>query len=182
MQNKRLCIVAHPDDEIIFLGNDLSLFPTSWHVVCVTNGNNLERATEFKTVMEQVGCSYEIWPLYDKWKVPLDEDELNTRLRKLLEHDWEIIATHDQVGDKGYEHPHHRQVHEAVIRAVDSTSNVYCFSPDEYLEPQCIQKKLSLLSNYKSQINLYGFIFIPLLEEYFFKEGLKKYESSYCRN
>lgn len=184
MKNMRpnICIVAHPDDETLFLGAQLSCSPRDWHVVCVTNGDNEERRSEFEKTMLQMGCTYEIWPLKDEWKVPLDEKELISELKELFKTSWGIVATHDPDGDIGYEHPHHEQVSRCVREVLEDTSKLYCFCPDEYLPPELIRNKLKLLNNYKSQIRKYDFIFTPLLEEYFFKEGLKKYEGNYSRD
>lgn len=178
----KLCIVAHPDDEIIFLGGELSLSPDDWHVVCVTNGDNEERSAEFERTMQDIGCTFEIWPLYDEWNVPLDEFALSKHLIRLFEKDWDLVVTHDQNGDTGYEHPHHRQVHEAVKDKIGDLTKLFCFCFDEYLSPEILRRKLHLLSNYKSQIKKYDFIFIPMLEEYFFREGYRRYESNNSRN
>jgi len=182
VENKRLCIVAHPDDEIIFLGAELYRSPESWHVVCTTNGTDKERKAEFEKTMTELGCTYEIWPLWDEWKVPLDEKKLTLLLEQVFQIPWEIVVTHDPDGDIGYGHPHHAQVNRCVKEVLKDTSKLYCFSPDEYLPSDLIRAKVRLLNNYKSQIVKYGTIISPLLEEYFFKEGLKKYEGYFNRD
>ena len=49
----KLVITAHPDDETIFAGKLLSE-DNSWKVVCVTNGEDEIRKSEFESVMKQV--------------------------------------------------------------------------------------------------------------------------------
>ena len=56
----KLMLVAHPDDELIFGGQEL-LESGGWKVIALTNGDSLERRLEFKKVMAAVGADYEIW-------------------------------------------------------------------------------------------------------------------------
>ena len=111
--NNNLLIVSHPDDEVIFAGSLLLLHNYIDKVICVTNGKNEVRKSEFQEVMKRVKVDYEIWDFHDEWKVDLDIDGIRKKLNKVLrEKNWDMVLTHNEVGDNNYEHPHHRQVFE----------------------------------------------------------------------
>ncbi len=173
----KLVITAHPDDETIFAGK-LLLEDNSWKVVCVTNGYNEVRKFEFQCVMNKLGIDYEIWDFHDEWKVDLDQDGIRKKLHTLLrEKEWDMVLTHNEVGDNGYRHPHHKQVFECVKKEIYNIDKLYCF--DNYgrdLTLDQVKKKLSLLNFYKSQMKELGIIYIPMLEEYFYNENFVKYK------
>ena len=52
--NNNLLIVAHPDDEVIFTGSLLLLHNYIDKVICVTNGKDEIRKSEFQRVMKRV--------------------------------------------------------------------------------------------------------------------------------
>lgn len=173
----KLVITAHPDDETIFAGKLLSE-DNSWKVVCVTNGEDEIRKSEFESVMKQVKVEYEIWNFHDEWKVDLDQDGIRKKLHTLLrEKEWDMVLTHNEVGDNGYRHPHHKQVFECVKKEIYNIDKLYCF--DNYgrdLTLDQVKKKLSMLNFYKSQMNELGLIYLPMLENYFYNENFVKYK------
>lgn len=176
---KKLCIVAHPDDEIIFAGASLIESPEDWHVICVTNGNNPPRKKEFQSAMSYIGCSYEIWGFNDVWQESLDTEGIKQQLHKTFEREWSFVLTHDPVGDVDYEHPHHADVFNCVKNSIPYISRLYCFSYSTVdLTLEYIKKKSRALNFYKTQTAKYGLIYIPLLEDYFYKESYTHYESN----
>ena len=74
-----LLIVAHPDDETIFAGNSLLTYGFIHKVICVTNGDNTVRRSEFESVMKRVKVDYEIWNFHDEWKVDLDTEGIRKK-------------------------------------------------------------------------------------------------------
>ena len=174
-----LLIVAHPDDEIIFAGNLLLTYNFIDKVICVTNGDNKVRKSEFESVMKKVKVDYEIWDFHDEWKVDLDIDGIRKKLHNTLrEKKWDMVLTHNEIGDNNYEHPHHKQVFECVKNEIVDLDTLYCFdNHGENLHLDIVKKKLKLLNLYKSQIKELGIIYIPMLESYFYKENFVKYNS-----
>lgn len=53
-------VIAHPDDEILFGGQEL-LISKNWLVVCLTNGNQLSRKNQFFNALLLVGAQGIIW-------------------------------------------------------------------------------------------------------------------------
>ena len=172
-----LLIVAHPDDETIFAGNSLLTYGFIHKVICVTNGDNTVRRSEFESVMKRVKVDYEIWNFHDEWKVDLDVNGIRKKLNKVLrEKNWDMVLTHNEVGDNDYCHPHHRQVFECVKKEIPSLNNLYCFdNKGDGLRLDEVKQKLKLLNYYKSQIKELGIIYIPMLEGYFYNENFVKY-------
>ena len=175
--NNNLLIVAHPDDEVIFAGSLLLLHNYIDKVICVTNGEDEIRKSEFQSVMKRVKVDYEIWNFHDEWKVDLDVNGIRKKLNKVLrEKNWDMVLTHNEVGDNDYCHPHHRQVFECVKKEIPSLNNLYCFdNKGDGLRLDEVKQKLKLLNYYKSQIKELGIIYIPMLEGYFYNENFVKY-------
>ena len=172
-----LLIVAHPDDEVIFAGSLLLLHNYIDKVICVTNGKDEIRKSEFQSVMKRVKVDYEIWNFHDEWKVDLDVGGIRKKLNKVLrEKNWDMVLTHNEVGDNDYCHPHHRQVFECVKKEIPDLNNLSCFdNHGEGLSLGEVKEKLKLLNLYKSQIKELGIIYIPMLERYFYDENFIKY-------
>ena len=88
-----------------------------------------------------------------------------------------MVLTHNEVGDNGYRHPHHKQVFECVKAEISNIDKLYCF--DNYgrdLTLDQVKKKLSMLNFYKSQMKELGLIYLPMLENYFYNESFVKYK------
>ena len=47
----RVMFIAHPDDEIVSMGNFLLKYPENLLIICMTNGGNLKRLKEFTSLM-----------------------------------------------------------------------------------------------------------------------------------
>lgn len=136
---KKLMIVAHPDDEIIFGGN--LLLDGNWKVVCVTNAtdksqnkfttNKISRKDEFVTLMRHLKCSYEIWDNEDNlfnanWNI----DNLLKNLNRVInEKNYQMIVTHNLQGEYG--HIQHKKI-SRIIHDL-KPSNLYVFHTDSNL-------------------------------------------------
>ena len=147
MQPNKLMVVAHPDDEVLFGGAQLIL-SDRWKVVCVTNGDNPIRRSEFESVMRVTNSVFEIWSYYDSQYTPLDEESLKPRLKQLVVgQNWHKVVTHNLMGEYG--HLHHIQVH-CLLKAITPIWS-FNFDSSQYLPETVWCKKLELISMYKSQ-------------------------------
>lgn len=136
---KKLMIVAHPDDELIWGGS--RLFADDWFVVCITNGDNKTRHKELDMVMKETGDSYLIMNFPDKvdgkksdWSK--DKEKINKYLSDIINmRDWDEIVTHNPAGEYG--HIHHKMTSEMVTNLVDDKSKLIYFGiyyPEKTLE------------------------------------------------
>ena len=60
-----ILVVAHPDDESLFFGEELVSDPTCWVVVSATNGGNEKRRIEFEKAMKLSGALGIMWEYDD---------------------------------------------------------------------------------------------------------------------
>lgn len=126
---KKLMIVAHPDDELIWGGS--RLFSDDWFVVCITNGNNKTRHAEFEKVMKETGDSYLIMNFPDKvdgkksdWAN--DKETISKYLSDIINmRDWDEIVTHNPDGEYG--HIHHKMTSKIVTDLVEDKSKLMYF-------------------------------------------------------
>jgi LmbE family N-acetylglucosaminyl deacetylase len=125
--NRTLLIVAHPDDEAVFFGNDIT---PSTFVIVVTNANSYgtgaHRREISKKAMKTVGVEdFEFWdfPESPNWRVSVKEfwtkDTRNSVRKKLVRSIRKVkptqIYTHGRLGEYG--HINHREIYDAVHAA-----------------------------------------------------------------
>ena len=161
---RKLMIVAHPDDELLWGGGHL--MSGDYLIVCITNGRNLTRAKEFADVAKDSGNKCIILDYPDK--VGMRRDNWS-KIRNDIERDvahimkykkWDEIVTHNQNGEYG--HIHHQTIHSLVTEIYDKANidrPLYCFG--KYYRKKDMKKV---------EKNL-----VPISdEEYEFKEKLAK--------
>ncbi len=174
---RKLMIVAHPDDDMLWGG--AHLLEGGYLVVCITNGRNETRSQEFRRVTEASGNQGLILEYPDKVNGKRDEwkevwDAISADLTLLLNaNDWELIVTHNEKGEYG--HQHHKMTHQLVVdsyKSENSGAALYFFAvyhkavtvekyesgeeefpPDmpERLSDEIIEQKRKILKLYKSQ-------------------------------
>jgi LmbE family N-acetylglucosaminyl deacetylase len=153
----KLMIVSHPDDEILFGGNELITHNGEYKVVCIDYGDDPIRSKEFKKVMELAGV-IEYEHLYGyKGGEDYIRRHLLDYMRKLLiyEKDWKKIVTHNEVGE--YKHPRHIALHDIVVGILrgygrDREWNLWVFGKGKIsLSEKQVKEKQKLLDIYKSQ-------------------------------
>lgn len=117
LQNcNKLMIVAHPDDESLWGGGHL--LDKGYFVVCLTNGNNTVRRSEFYAALKEYGCQGLMLSYPDleggkrsdwsKYTVKIVQDlELLLTYKK-----WDLIVTHNPKGEYG--HIQHRMTSQLV--------------------------------------------------------------------
>lgn len=143
-----LMIVAHPDDETIFGGFDL-LTETNWTVVCLTGNSNELRKKEYIKALAKANVSEIIIHDLpdDDMMIAFPEDELFNILKDhISQRSWKKIVTHNFAGEYG--HPHHHQVHNAVVNLTNN-QNVWVFNKSEpILHDRLLTKKKEMLQEY----------------------------------
>jgi LmbE family N-acetylglucosaminyl deacetylase len=113
---RALAIVAHPDDETIWMGGFILKQPRlKWTIFSVCRASDLDRAPKFLRVCERYGARALIADLEDEGKmgiaatVPVIKD----LIRKNIDQDaFGYVFTHGPNGEYG--HPRHKGVSRAV--------------------------------------------------------------------
>ena len=123
---KNIMIVAHPDDEILWGG--ANLLRDRYFIICLTNGNNLERSNDFKEILKFTNNSGIILD-YPDLEDGIINDWSEVRygifkdLSKILNYKhWNKIVTHGPDGTTG--HIHHKQICKYVTE-ISKNSNMY---------------------------------------------------------
>jgi len=121
-----IVIVAHPDDEIFWMGANMVARPEEhWHIVCVTYNAKSLRGREFRRICKRYKWTFHQLGFLDKGREQpiLNNVKLVSTLyqelrmykrRNLINH----IYTHSHRGEYG--HLQHRQIHQAVRTVVRS--------------------------------------------------------------
>lgn len=153
----KLMVVAHPDDETIFGGKYLS---PEWKVVCITNGsfrssnaltiNIKDRSKEFIKVMNEFGCSYEMWDYEDNYFNANWDNSLIDKLSNLFNQHFDIVVTHNSKGEYG--HRQHIKLHQIISKL--NPPNLYFFNYNEYEINYDVNKINEILKIYNSQGDL----------------------------
>ena len=130
---ENLMIVAHPDDETLWGGTNL--FKCSYFVVCLTNGYNLERAKDFRQILNFTNNSGIIlnYPDLKENNIRDDWKEVNNGILKDLSiilnyKNWNKIVTHGPDGTTG--HIHHKNTCRLVTKIAkkfNKYNNLYYF-------------------------------------------------------
>lgn len=116
---KGLCLVAHPDDCVIFGYSYMYNHPEiKWTVGYLTYTEQEARGHEFQQFWHRRGVTTVFLGFEDDWRD--NEQKKFTRWSEeqaeqacwRLARDFDIVLTHDEVGDYG--HIHHILVHRAV--------------------------------------------------------------------
>jgi LmbE family N-acetylglucosaminyl deacetylase len=110
-------IVAHPDDETLWVGGTMLNHP-SWHVFVVTlcRSSDIDRASKFYEALQKYGAGGAMGDMDDgpDQNSLYDEDVQETILRLLPDSNYDIIITHNPNGEYT-RHKRHEEVSRAVI-------------------------------------------------------------------
>jgi LmbE family N-acetylglucosaminyl deacetylase len=120
MKKKALCIVAHPDDEIIWMGGKiLREKDWDWTVFCLTRASDSDREPKFRKVCGELGVKGIIRDLDDETSDPLSREEIVEEIEgNLDEGEWDYIFTHGENGEYG--HLRHIELNDAVSFMVEN--------------------------------------------------------------
>lgn len=153
MEINKLMVVAHPDDEIIFGGNEL-LLEQGWKVICITDRSDPVRSKEFAQAMAMVGAEYEMWDYQDEWTHHVNRPKLEEDLRKAVsERPYERIVTHNLRGEYG--HPEHQALAEIMEGIVQEHLYMFDTSLDEVLPLHILKRILEISEVYQSQLHAF---------------------------
>lgn len=146
---KNLMIVAHPDDEILWGG--ANLIKDHYFIVCITNGYNFNRASDFQKILKFTKNNGIIlnYPdlqdnIQDNWTEV--RSGLIKDLSNLLNYKyWDKIVTHGPEGTTG--HFHHKRLSEYVTKIAKEKNmfnNLYYFG--KFYKKNDIPKHLKRIS------------------------------------
>lgn len=118
MFNRPRIFVAHPDDCIIFFWHLISSIQLNWEIVYLTYSPDDPRAIEISKFWDKHNVSTKFLGFYDnpydlKSNISsIDTVSLSSKLVDLVESS-DLVCTHSSRGEYG--HPHHIQLHNAVL-------------------------------------------------------------------
>jgi LmbE family N-acetylglucosaminyl deacetylase len=137
-------IVAHPDDELIFGGEELIKHGSDYKVICLTNKSNKIRSKEFKQVMEKLNVGS--WKMFDYEDTLYPTKQFD--LKNIINYkNWDKIVTHNPIGEYG--HPQHKLIFDAVK---NETDDFYVFGKSsQKISKTYLETKKLLLKLYESE-------------------------------
>ena len=183
-----LAIIAHPDDETIYLsGLMMQKRDLPWKVICVTDadadGEGEMRIAQLEQALKRLEISsFETWGLPDLYEKRLDTDLIQEKLVSLsLPNE---VYTHGIIGEYG--HPHHQDVSYAAHNFYHNRVAVYSISYNCYpdftiqLNSDQYQLKVEILSKiYGSEINRFAHLVPATSSESFAQVGIAEVEAIY---
>ena len=134
---RALAIVAHPDDETLWMGNQILKNKYDWTILSLCRANDKDRHPKFLNVCSYYNAKPIITNLEDDELKPVDIKEIMGLIDKNLNNkDYDVMYTHGKKGEYG--HIRHKEVHQAV---------------KEMIKAKKLKTKKIFYFNYKKQNN-----------------------------
>jgi LmbE family N-acetylglucosaminyl deacetylase len=118
---KILVIVAHPDDELIWMGGTLLRHKDKrdWNttVLCLTRKSDSDRNPKFFKVAKELGVEAHIYDFDDTTSEPWNPSEVIKIIKKFSNKVYDIVFTHGKNGEYG--HPHHKLINKIINKLVE---------------------------------------------------------------
>lgn len=123
VSGRALVIVAHPDDETIWMGGTLLTHPTiDWTIFSLCRSADTDRAPKFKKVCDYYGAKSIMTDLEDEGIMNISQSipEIEKRVGRHIGNTkvFDYIFTHGPNGEYG--HPRHMGVHRVIARLLQS--------------------------------------------------------------
>jgi LmbE family N-acetylglucosaminyl deacetylase len=131
---KALAVVAHPDDETIWMGGTIMLNPSvKWTILCLTRASDADRAPKFARICRIFGAKGAMADLDDE--DGLSQVESRMAIERIVAsqtrgQSYDYLFTHGENGEYG--HKRHKETHRAVRSLLEAgklrTKQVYFFN------------------------------------------------------
>ena len=135
MTNKVLFVVAHPDDESLWIGGMLKFLSDRQevdpYVLCVTGRHHPQRNNEFNKALDIAGIKNSFVAeeeIPNRGGIPLSnlQESIDTGISAMKLEDVDLVVTHSPYGDE-HQHAQHIQLFNYMARYCDAKNISFSF-------------------------------------------------------